>query len=76
MQAQTRTAANFFSRLRRRLGSMVHAVMTVPCRYSLKSEHSVFLIYYAGKHTVFGRVSEGIKVLQRLGAVPVDGDDR
>ncbi|EGN95681.1 hypothetical protein SERLA73DRAFT_60504 [Serpula lacrymans var. lacrymans S7.3] len=28
------------------------------------------------KHTIFGRVSSGMRVLQRLGAVAVDGQDR
>ncbi|KAK4145036.1 cyclophilin-like domain-containing protein [Dichotomopilus funicola] len=29
-----------------------------------------------GKHTIFGRVKKGIRVLQRMGLVPVDGEDR
>ncbi|KAF8499953.1 cyclophilin-like domain-containing protein [Gautieria morchelliformis] len=29
-----------------------------------------------GKHTIFGRVSAGIRVLQRLGAVATDNQDR
>ncbi|KAF8582303.1 peptidyl-prolyl cis-trans isomerase-like 1 [Ramaria rubella] len=29
-----------------------------------------------GKHTIFGRVSTGIRVLQRLGAVATDNQDR
>lgn len=29
-----------------------------------------------GKHTIFGRVKKGIKVVQRMGLVPVDADDR
>jgi len=29
-----------------------------------------------GKHTVFGRVSEGMDVVDRLEATPVDGQDR
>jgi hypothetical protein len=29
-----------------------------------------------GKHTIFGRVSSGMKVVQRLGAVATDGNDR
>jgi cyclophilin family peptidyl-prolyl cis-trans isomerase len=29
-----------------------------------------------GKHTIFGRVSSGMKVVQRMGLVPVDKDDR
>lgn len=29
-----------------------------------------------GKHTIFGRVSEGISVLKRLGLVQTDADDR
>jgi cyclophilin family peptidyl-prolyl cis-trans isomerase len=28
------------------------------------------------KHTIFGRVSSGMRVLQRLGAVGVDAQDR
>ncbi|POY70192.1 putative Peptidylprolyl isomerase [Rhodotorula taiwanensis] len=28
------------------------------------------------KHTIFGRVSAGMQVVQRLGAVATDGDDR
>jgi peptidyl-prolyl cis-trans isomerase-like 1 len=28
------------------------------------------------KHTIFGRVSSGMRVLQRLGAVAVDAQDR
>ena len=30
----------------------------------------------AGKHTIFGRVVVGMGIVQRLGAVAVDGDDR
>lgn len=29
-----------------------------------------------GKHTIFGRVKKGIRVVQRLGAVRTDKDDR
>ena len=29
-----------------------------------------------GKHTIFGRVSAGMKVVQRMGLVAVDADDR
>ncbi|KAK4189772.1 cyclophilin-like domain-containing protein [Podospora australis] len=29
-----------------------------------------------GKHTIFGRVKNGIRVVQRMGLVPVDKDDR
>ena len=29
-----------------------------------------------GKHTIFGRVNTGIRVLQRLGAVAIDTQDR
>src|SRR5262249_21158209 len=29
-----------------------------------------------GKHTIFGRVKSGMPVLQRMGAVRTDGDDR
>ncbi|THH20908.1 hypothetical protein EW146_g563 [Bondarzewia mesenterica] len=32
--------------------------------------------YLDTKHTIFGRVSSGMRVLQRLGAVAVDGQDR
>ncbi|EJU00695.1 hypothetical protein DACRYDRAFT_89658 [Dacryopinax primogenitus] len=32
--------------------------------------------YLDGKHTIFGRVSKGIRVLQRLGAVATDRNDR
>jgi cyclophilin family peptidyl-prolyl cis-trans isomerase len=32
--------------------------------------------YLDNKHTIFGRVSSGIRVLQRLGAVAVDNQDR
>ncbi|KAI0315244.1 cyclophilin-like protein [Amylostereum chailletii] len=32
--------------------------------------------YLDSKHTIFGRVSSGMRVLQRLGAVAVDGQDR
>ena len=32
--------------------------------------------YLDNKHTIFGRVSSGIRVVQRLGAVAVDGQDR
>lgn len=30
----------------------------------------------AGKHTIFGRVLVGMSIVQRLGSVAVDGDDR
>jgi peptidyl-prolyl cis-trans isomerase-like 1 len=29
-----------------------------------------------GKHTIFGRVKNGIRVVQRMGMVPTDGEDR
>nr|CAG8551043.1 4474_t:CDS:2 [Entrophospora candida] len=29
-----------------------------------------------GKHTVFGRVSDGMRVVKRMGLVPTDSDDR
>jgi peptidyl-prolyl cis-trans isomerase-like 1 len=29
-----------------------------------------------GKHTIFGRVKKGIRVVQRMGMVPTDGEDR
>jgi peptidyl-prolyl cis-trans isomerase-like 1 len=29
-----------------------------------------------GKHTIFGRVKNGIRVVQRMGLVPTDGEDR
>ncbi|KAK4461361.1 cyclophilin-like domain-containing protein [Cladorrhinum samala] len=29
-----------------------------------------------GKHTIFGRVKKGIRVVQRMGLVPTDRDDR
>lgn len=29
-----------------------------------------------GKHTIFGRVASGMSVVQRMGLVPVDKDDR
>lgn len=29
-----------------------------------------------GKHTIFGRVKKGIKVVQRMGLVPTDGEDK
>mmetsp|Transcript_10802 Transcript_10802/g.36663 ORF Transcript_10802/g.36663 Transcript_10802/m.36663 type:complete len:185 (+) Transcript_10802:112-666(+) len=29
-----------------------------------------------GKHTIFGRVSHGMRVVQRLGSIPTDKDDR
>lgn len=29
-----------------------------------------------GKHTVFGRISEGMKVIQRMGLVPTGASDR
>ncbi|KAG6812418.1 heme binding [Tricholoma furcatifolium] len=32
--------------------------------------------YLDKKHTIFGRVSSGMRVVQRLGAVAVDGQDR
>jgi cyclophilin family peptidyl-prolyl cis-trans isomerase len=32
--------------------------------------------YLDNKHTIFGRVSSGMRVLQRLGAVGVDAQDR
>lgn len=32
--------------------------------------------YLEGKHTIFGRVSKGMRVVQRLGSVAVDAQDR
>ncbi|KAF6751124.1 cyclophilin-like domain-containing protein [Ephemerocybe angulata] len=32
--------------------------------------------YLDGKHTIFGRVSSGMRVVQRLGAVATDAQDR
>ncbi len=32
--------------------------------------------YLDGKHTIFGRVKSGMRVVQRLGAVAVDAQDR
>lgn len=32
--------------------------------------------YLDNKHTIFGRVSSGMRVLQRLGAVATDAQDR
>jgi cyclophilin family peptidyl-prolyl cis-trans isomerase len=32
--------------------------------------------YLDNKHTIFGRVSSGMRVVQRLGAVAVDNQDR
>ena len=32
--------------------------------------------YLDGKHTIFGRVSSGMRVVQRLGSVAVDTQDR
>lgn len=32
--------------------------------------------YLDGKHTIFGRVASGMRVVQRLGAVAVDAQDR
>ena len=29
-----------------------------------------------GKHTIFGRISAGMRVIERLGLVPVDPNDR
>ena len=29
-----------------------------------------------GKHTIFGRVTSGMKIVQRMGSVPVGADDR
>ncbi|CAJ0747849.1 19160_t:CDS:2 [Entrophospora sp. SA101] len=29
-----------------------------------------------GKHTIFGRVSDGMRVVKRMGLVPTDSDDR
>jgi peptidyl-prolyl cis-trans isomerase-like 1 len=32
--------------------------------------------YLDGKHTIFGRVSQGMRIVQRLGAVQTDAQDR
>lgn len=32
--------------------------------------------YLDGKHTIFGRVSHGMRIVQRLGAVQTDAQDR
>lgn len=29
-----------------------------------------------GKHTIFGRVSDGLSIIQRMGSVPVGAGDR
>jgi cyclophilin family peptidyl-prolyl cis-trans isomerase len=32
--------------------------------------------YLDGKHTIFGRIFSGMSIIQRMGMVPVDTDDR
>jgi len=32
--------------------------------------------WFTGKHTVFGRISSGLAVVDRIGRVQTDGDDR
>jgi cyclophilin family peptidyl-prolyl cis-trans isomerase len=34
------------------------------------------LVLVSGKHTVFGRISSGMKVIQRMGMVPTGPNDR
>ena len=29
-----------------------------------------------GKHTIFGRISDGMKVIQRIGCVPTDSNEK
>ena len=29
-----------------------------------------------GKHTIFGRVSKGVQIIQRMGAAPTDANDK
>ena len=52
---------------------------------SLRSSTSLFSKFFLtlgptpwldGKHTIFGRVCEGMGVVQRLGSVPVGANDR
>lgn len=34
------------------------------------------LTWHIGKHTIFGRVSDGMNVVKRMGLVPTDKNDR
>jgi len=58
------------------------SVVTVPTRPISESSGSQFFLTLAptpfldNKHTIFGRVESGMRVLQRLGAVATDGQDR
>ncbi|QRV73162.1 peptidyl-prolyl cis-trans isomerase, cyclophilin-type protein [Ceratobasidium sp. AG-Ba] len=61
----------------------LHHFVIIPSRvtHDLTTGSQFFLTlaptpYLDGKHTIFGRVSSGMRVLQRVGAVATDAQDR